>query len=284
MSRTYVVTHDDTALAVGSGDVPVLATPRLIAWLEAATVAACPPLDTDETTVGTRVDVEHVLASPVGARVETVADLVHRDGRLLRFTVAAHHDLGAGLAPIGRGEVTRVIVRRGAFVERAGAGSRARVIREATSQEWQAIGDLCVEAYATGYGLSPDTEDGYVDVLRDVATRARGSEVLACLEGGRLVGSVTIIPAGGAFSEIAEEGEIEFRFMAVAPGAWRSGVGRALVQAVLDRAAGAPVVCSVIEGNEPAEALYLDCGFVRDPGRDHEPVPGVRLRAYRASP
>lgn len=120
---SFTVTADDTAIALGSGDVPVLATPRLIAWLEAATVAACPRLGTDETSVGTRVDVEHLAAMPVGARVEVTAALAHQDGRLLRFSVAAQHDLG-GDQPVlvAQGRVTRVIVRRDPFLARAGAG------------------------------------------------------------------------------------------------------------------------------------------------------------------
>lgn len=122
-SLAYAVTSADTAAALGSGDVPVLATPRLIAWLEAAAVAACPELAHDETSVGTRVDIEHLAASPVGAAVQVEASLVHRDGRLLRFQVAAHHDAGGDPVLIARGEITRVVVRRQDFVERAGAGA-----------------------------------------------------------------------------------------------------------------------------------------------------------------
>ena len=120
---SFTVTADDTAIALGSGDVPVLATPRLIAWLEAATVAACPPLGSDETSVGTRVDVEHLAATPVGAPVEVTAALAHQDGRLLRFSVAAVHHVGDGQPVlVAQGRVTRVIVRRDPFLARAGAG------------------------------------------------------------------------------------------------------------------------------------------------------------------
>jgi fluoroacetyl-CoA thioesterase len=277
MSLTHVVTLDDTAVSLGSGDVPVLATPRLIAWLEAATVMACPDLDAGETSVGTRVDVEHLLASPVGSRIEVQADLNHRDGRLLRFTVAAHHDVGEGLVLIGRGEITRVVVRRDAFLART---TPALLIREATPEEWDAVGALCVDAYTRGSGFPTGTDD-YVGVLGDVAGRAPHGVVLVALAEGRLVGTVTMVDGGTRFAEVAGEGEVEFRFMAVAPEQWRSGLGGALVDAVTARAVGAPVVCCVIEGNTPADSLYLSRGFIREPTRDHEPAPGVRLRAYR---
>jgi predicted thioesterase len=117
---TFTVTVDDTATALGSGDVPVLATPRLLAWMEAATVAALADgLTPDETSVGTRVGLEHRGASPVGAVVSVTADLVHVDGRLLRFSVVAED--GSGVA--GVGEVTRVVVDRARFLSRLGGPS-----------------------------------------------------------------------------------------------------------------------------------------------------------------
>ena len=113
---TFDVTAADTALAVGSGDVEVLATPRLLAWCEAATVAASSGLVGDgATSVGTRVSLEHVLATPVGGRVSVVADLVAQDGRLLRFRVAATDRAGR---LVGTGEVTRVVVDSARFAAR----------------------------------------------------------------------------------------------------------------------------------------------------------------------
>lgn len=276
MPRLYVVTHDDTAIALGSGDVPVLATPRLIAWLEAATVDACPDLADDETSVGTRVDIEHLVATPLGARVEATAELIHRDGRLLRFAVTAQHDVGHGPVLIAQGHVTRVVVRRDPFLARGGP---ELIIREALPDEFPAVGELRVEAYIAGYGMGTE-EVGYADVLRDVVRQAAQAQILVALRRGGLVGTVTICDAGGPLAEIAQPGEVEFRFMAVAPGAWRQGIAQALMAAVVDRAAGQRLVCSVIEGNEPAAALYLAHGFTPIPGRDHEPVPGVRLRVY----
>jgi len=108
---------DDTAAALGSGDLPVLATPRLLAWCEAATCAAlADALPGSGTSVGTRVTLEHLGASPVGQRVVVTATVVHADGRLLRFEVAATH--GDGGKVVGHGEVTRVVVDRERFMSR----------------------------------------------------------------------------------------------------------------------------------------------------------------------
>ena len=106
-TRTFTVTEQDTARALGSGDLAVLGTPRLVAWSEAVTCAVlASDLDPSRTSVGTRVQLEHVSASPVGATVEVRACLVHADGRLTRLEVVAH------------GEVTRVVVDRDRFLAR----------------------------------------------------------------------------------------------------------------------------------------------------------------------
>lgn len=279
MSGPYVVTSADTAAALGSGDVPVLATPRLIAWLEAATVDATHDLPDGATTVGIRVDVEHLLATPLGAAVTTYAEIVERTDRTLVFAVEASHDSGDGPVPIARGRVTRAIVDRERFVSKA---SPSLLIRTAVPSEWDEVGELVVDAYRSGYGLSDDA-DGYVRVLRDVAGRAGDSDVLVALQGDRVVGTATILDPGARMAEIAQPGEREFRFLAVTPSAWGTGVGRALVEAIAARSRGHHLVCCVIEGNDPADALYLATGFARVPERDWEPVPGVLLRAYRRS-
>ncbi len=111
---THIVSDNDTAIALGSGDLPVLATPRLLAWLEAATCAAL-DLDASSTSVGIRVDIEHLAASPVGAAVTATATVIHTDGRLLRFQVVAQ-DANGKL--IGSGEIRRVIVDRARFMAR----------------------------------------------------------------------------------------------------------------------------------------------------------------------
>lgn len=115
----HQVTDTDTARAVGSGDLPVLATPRLLAWAEEATCAALASyLPETRTSVGTRVQLDHVGASPVGADVRVVATVTYTDGRLVRFEVVASH--GVDEKVVGHGEVTRVVVDRARFLSRLG--------------------------------------------------------------------------------------------------------------------------------------------------------------------
>jgi predicted thioesterase len=111
------VTDVDTATAFGSGDVPVLATPRLIAWLEAATVwVAADLLEAGETTVGTAIRVEHRRATPVGGRVEITVALASANGRRLTFAVQATDAAGSVVAA---GQMERAIVDRRRFLARA---------------------------------------------------------------------------------------------------------------------------------------------------------------------
>ena len=119
---THLVGESDTATAMDSGDVPVLATPRLLALAESAAVAAIAgTLSSDTTSVGTRVELEHLVASPVGARVSVRAELVGVDGRMLRFEIVAGHPDGRVVA---HGRISRVVVDRIRFLQRSGAPER----------------------------------------------------------------------------------------------------------------------------------------------------------------
>ena len=113
----HEVTDADTAIALGSGDVPVLATPRLVAWLEAATVQAGSHLvTTGETTVGTGIRLEHRRATPLGGSVEVTATPPREAGRRLTFLVQAVDHSGQVVAA---GEIDRVIVDRTRFLAAA---------------------------------------------------------------------------------------------------------------------------------------------------------------------
>jgi fluoroacetyl-CoA thioesterase len=105
----------DTATALGSGDVPVLGTPRVVAAFEAATVEALSGhLDAGTTSVGTRVVVDHQRAVPVGDTVVVTAALASVDVRLLHFEVAA---VDAADRLVASGRVTRVVVDRERFLD-----------------------------------------------------------------------------------------------------------------------------------------------------------------------
>ncbi|QSB13024.1 thioesterase [Natronosporangium hydrolyticum] len=110
------VTDADTAQALGSGDVPVLGTPRVLALAEAATVAAtAPKLVPGWTTVGTEVELEHTTASPIGTVVTAVATLAKVDGRRLLFELR----VTAGGEPVAEGRIERTLVDRQKFLAKA---------------------------------------------------------------------------------------------------------------------------------------------------------------------
>jgi predicted thioesterase len=111
-----LVTDADTAIALGSGDVAVLGTPRLVALCEqAACAAVADRLQPDETTVGLRIELTHVAPTRVGSSVRAEATLERTDGRRLVFTVSASDACGL----VAAGKLTRVVVRRAEFMEKA---------------------------------------------------------------------------------------------------------------------------------------------------------------------
>jgi predicted thioesterase len=118
------VRHADTADAVGSGDLPVLGTPILVAWMEAAAVEVCGSTDA-ETTVGTRVGIDHHRPSGVGTTVTCTAKVAEIDGRLVTFKVKATQQVDGEEVLVGRGVVTRAVVDRDRFMARVqGPGHR----------------------------------------------------------------------------------------------------------------------------------------------------------------
>lgn len=101
------VTDADTAIAFRSGSVPVLATPRVIALVEEAAVRAVEGhVDEGSSTVGVRVQLEHISPTPVGGVVAAEANLEKVEGRRLIFHVSARDERGL----VAAGKVTRVVV------------------------------------------------------------------------------------------------------------------------------------------------------------------------------
>ncbi|MGH9087262.1 MAG: thioesterase family protein [Acidimicrobiales bacterium] len=124
------VTDADTAAALGTGDVAVLATPRLVALCEQASCRAVRDcLGPGRTSVASRVQFDHLVPVPLGTTITAEATLERVEGRRLVFTVsvALHSDVRTGL--VGAGRLTRVMVDRAAFlakVEGCGQGAEPR--------------------------------------------------------------------------------------------------------------------------------------------------------------
>ena len=113
-----VAAEEDTARALGSGTVPVLATPRMIALMEQAAVNAVQSeLLPGQTTVGTRLDVTHDAATPLGMRVWAEAELIAAEGRRLTFSVTAYDEAGK----IGGGTHERFVIQTDKFLARTQA-------------------------------------------------------------------------------------------------------------------------------------------------------------------
>ncbi len=109
------VSDKNTAIAYGSGGISVFATPAMIGLMEKAALSSVDPmLPEGYTTVGIKVDVEHMAATPVGGYVRAQSRLLEIDGRRLVFDVQAHDDKRL----VGRGTHERFIVQADKFLQR----------------------------------------------------------------------------------------------------------------------------------------------------------------------
>ncbi len=110
---TLRVDESQTALRLGSGDLPVFATPAMVALMEnAAMLCVAPHLGDGQTTVGAEISTTHLRPSPVGAEVKATATLVAVEGRKLSFRVVAEDGTGV----IGEATHVRFVVDRTKFM------------------------------------------------------------------------------------------------------------------------------------------------------------------------
>ena len=115
-SAETLVTESNTAAAMGSGSLPVFATPAMIALMEqAAASSALPFLEEGEDSVGTRLEVNHLAATPLGVKVRAESELLEVDRRRLRFAVHAY----AGETLIGEGFHERFVIQEERFLAKA---------------------------------------------------------------------------------------------------------------------------------------------------------------------
>ena len=106
----------DTAAAMSTGDVPVIATPRIVALAEEASVQAVDGhLAEGSTSVGMRIQLDHLAPTAIGGRVVAEAKLDKVEGRRLCFSVSINDERGL----VAAGKVTRVVVERDRFLDRA---------------------------------------------------------------------------------------------------------------------------------------------------------------------
>lgn len=122
-TRSLCVSSSDLASSMGSGDVPVLGTPAILALAESACVAAIRDdlPDSDTTSVGQWAEVEHVRATPKGAEVCAEATLIGHHGRRLEFQVLVRE----GDEIIAKVRHRRVLVDRERFLEKVAAATPA---------------------------------------------------------------------------------------------------------------------------------------------------------------
>jgi ribosomal protein S18 acetylase RimI-like enzyme len=159
------------------------------------------------------------------------------------------------------------------------------LIRDALPAELDQVGEIRVTAYMADGFLSPSSQ--YAPRLRTLGSDGIGDVLVAVTgeDGGEpeLIGTVMLQrwPDGGEF--LQQPGDAEIRALAVAPSARGTGAGKALLQAVIDRAATSGVrhllLCTQPE-MLTAHHLYEQAGFVRLPAKDRSPAPGVSLLAY----
>ncbi len=143
-----------------------------------------------------------------------------------------------------------------------------RVVEPSELGRIQEIGELTALAYLAD-GLV-DSAHPYIPTLRDASARAEHALLLAMVDGeggeGRIVGTVTLVPPGSVFAELAHEDEFELRMLAVSPIERGRGIGRELTAAALELAVerGAKrVVLSTMETMNVAHRLYERMGFTR---------------------
>ena len=113
-----LVDETNVASAVGSGAMPVFSTPSLAASMERAALESVQPyLDEGQGTVGIRLELDHLAATPIGMRVFTDSELVSVEGRILVFEITAHDACGQ----VAKCVHTRCIINSERFMAKAEA-------------------------------------------------------------------------------------------------------------------------------------------------------------------
>ena len=153
-------------------------------------------------------------------------------------------------------------------------------IRTAREDEFDTIASLIVDAYAEyAARMSPDAWSTFANEIANVRGRSGDAELLVAELDGRVVGSVTMFSGWRG----AQEGTAGVRLLAVLPESRGSGVGRALMEACIERARAngkSRLILTTTQEMGVLRDLTERMGFEREPALDHEPAPGVRYQGY----
>ncbi|MGN7150405.1 GNAT family N-acetyltransferase [Arthrobacter sp. SAFR-179] len=157
-------------------------------------------------------------------------------------------------------------------------------LRRAAPSDFSEVRRITRDAYLRAGHFAADHP--YMGVLEDVEHRAAHAQVWVAEAAGKVVAAVTLTFTGQPYSEIARDGELEFRMLAVDPAHQGGGLGRAVVRAIVEHARQLPGIAAISITSatfmERAHALYRSLGFRRAPERDwHVPGEDVLLWVFR---
>jgi ribosomal protein S18 acetylase RimI-like enzyme len=156
-------------------------------------------------------------------------------------------------------------------------------VRLAEPGDLERVGQLTAHAYLSDDLIEPD--HWYLDELRDAVRRADQATVLVAVEGDRVLGTITLAPAGSPYAEIARPTEFELRMLAVDPDARGQRIGEMLMRAAIERGIGwgaSAVVLSTMQEMTAAQRMYERMGLTRTPDRDWQGESGRTFLTYVA--
>lgn len=153
-------------------------------------------------------------------------------------------------------------------------------IRTADDSDLDKVAELMVDAYAEYAAMmSPDAWSSFAVDIANVRGRSSDADILVAERDGQMVGTLSQYGQWRG----AQQGTSALRMLAVPPSERGGGVGRALMEYAIDRARRAKkqrVALTTMEEMEFMRDLAMKLGFVREPGLDHQPAPGVRARGW----
>ncbi|HEY3906630.1 MAG TPA: GNAT family N-acetyltransferase [Streptosporangiaceae bacterium] len=155
------------------------------------------------------------------------------------------------------------------------------LIRDATVAEMTQVAQVRVTAYQAGEHLSPGSQ--YEQRLRELGADGAGDVLVSVDQGGEITGTVMLQPWPHAGQVVTGPEEAEIRALAVLPEAQGSGLGKALLEAIIERARIREVGHLVLVTQADmvtAQRMYAKAGFTRLADRDWSPNPGNLLLAY----